>query len=132
MRTGLTSVLPPETDALITRIIGCALTVHRELGPGFLESIYANALAFELESQEIPSERERTVTVSYRGRLIGSQRVDLIVSETVIVEIKAVNRMDPLFQAKLISYLRAMKLRVGLLINFNVPLLKTGIDRIVV
>src|SRR5688572_19368370 len=94
------SVLPEETDALITRIIGCALTVHRELGPGFLESIYSTALGFELDAEGIPYERECQVTVSYRGRTIGGQRVDFIVSNTVILEIKAAARLDPVFQAK--------------------------------
>ena len=132
MRAGSISALSPEADALITRIIGCALTVHRVLGPGFLESIYAAALAYELEAADIPFERERSVAVNYRGRLIGGQRVDFIVSNTVILEIKAVSRMDPVFQAKLISYLRTTELRAGLLINFNLPLLKEGIKRIVI
>jgi len=132
MREGTVSVLSAETDALITRIIGCAIRVHRELGPGFLESIYSAALAFELESAQIPFEREKPITVHYRGLAISGQRVDFIVQSTVIIEIKATNRIDPVFQAKLISYLRTTGLRVGLLINFNVPLVKDGIKRIVV
>lgn len=127
-----TTVLALETDALITRIIACALVVHRELGPGFMESIYSTALGFELEAEGIPFERERSVTVGYRGRAIGGQRIDFIVSNTVILEIKAVNKLDPIFQAKLISYLRTTGLRVGLLLNFNTPLLKEGIRRFVV
>jgi GxxExxY protein len=126
------SVLPPETDELITRIIGCALNVHRQLGPGFLESIYSTALGFELEAEGIPFERERSLSVIYRGHSIGGQRVDFIVRNTVILEIKAAARLDPVFQAKLISYLRTAGLRVGLLMNFNAPLLKEGIKRIVV
>ena len=127
-----TSVLPLETDDLITRIIGCALTVHRALGPGFLESIYSAALAYELECAGILFERERTITVRYKELKIGGQRVDFVVGNSVILEIKAVSRMDPVFEAKLISYLRTTGIRAGLLINFNVPLLKQGIDRIVV
>ena len=126
------SVLSSETDALITRIIGCALVVHRELGPGFMESIYSTALGFELEAEGIPFERERQIAVSYRGRPIGGQRVDFIVDNVVILEIKAVSRLDPIFQAKLISYLRTTGLRAGLLLNFNTPLLKEGIRRFVV
>lgn len=125
------SVLSPETDALITRIIGCALAVHRELGPGFLESIYSAALSIELTDEGIPFERERPITVNYRGRQIPGQRVDFIVGSTVIVEIKAVARLDPVFQAKLISYMRTTGLRAGLLINFSSPLLKEGIRRFV-
>lgn len=131
MKTTSKSVLPPETDALIARIIGCALMVHRELGPGFLESIYVAALAIELTDEGIPFERERPVVVRYRGRLIPGQRVDFIVSNTVILEIKAVAALDPIFQAKLISYLRTTGLRVGLLMNFNSRLLKEGIKRVV-
>ncbi len=126
------SVLPEETDALITRIIGCAITVHRELGPGFMESIYSAALCLELEANRIPFELERPIAVSYRGHPIGGQRVDFIVDDAVILEIKAVARLDPVFQAKLISYLRTTGLRVGLLMNFNTPLMKEGIKRFVV
>jgi GxxExxY protein len=126
------SVLPPETDLLITRIIGCAITVHRELGPGFMENIYGTALAFEFTAAGIPFDRERSITVSYRGHLIGGQRVDFIVADAVIVEVKAVARFDPVFQAKLISYLRTTGIRAGLLMNFNTLLMKDGIRRFVV
>lgn len=126
------SVLPPETDDLITRIIGCALKVHRGLGPGFLESIYSTALAYEFKADGIPFERERAVTVAYKELRIGGQRVDFIVGNSVIVEVKAIGRFDPIFEAKVISYLRTTGLRAGLLINFNKTLLKEGINRIVV
>jgi GxxExxY protein len=132
MREGTVSVLPAEIDRLITRIIGCVIVVHRELGPGFLETIYSTALAFELQAAGITYEREKPITVNYRGCLISGQRVDFVVADSVILEIKAIARVDPIFQAKLISYLRTMGLRVGLLINFNVPLVKDGIRRIVV
>jgi GxxExxY protein len=127
----ISSTLPPETEEVIDRVIGCAVTVHRHLGPGFLESIYATAMALELAAAGLPFERERAVAVNYRGTLIGGQRVDLIVANSVIVEIKAVARLDPVFQAKLISYLKTTGLRAGLLINFNMPLLKEGLKRIV-
>jgi GxxExxY protein len=126
----ISSTLPPETEEVIDRVIGCAVTVHRHLGPGFLE-IYATAMALELAAAGLPFERERAVAVNYRGTLIGGQRVDLIVANSVIVEIKAVARLDPVFQAKLISYLKTTGLRAGLLINFNMPLLKEGLKRIV-
>ena len=126
------NALPQETNDLITRIIGCAIRVHSELGPGFLESIYASALAIELESSRIQFEREKPITVRYRGEAIAGQRLDFVVADKVILEIKAAARVDPIFQAKLISYLPATKLRAGLLINFNVPLVKEGIKRIVV
>jgi GxxExxY protein len=126
------STLPQVTDELITRVIGCAITVHRIQGPGFLESIYATALAVELSLQGIPFERERSIVVNYRGTPIPGQRVDLIVGDLVVVEIKAVARLDPIFEAKLLSYLRTTKLRVGLLINFNAPVLKDGLKRMVI
>lgn len=131
MALRLSSNLPDETEALINRIIGCALIVHRELGPGFLESIYSTALCLELAAAGIPFERERSIDVNYRGTLISGQRLDLLVSNLVIVEIKATMKSDPIFQAKLISYLRTTGVRAGLLINFNVPLLKEGVKRIV-
>jgi GxxExxY protein len=127
----ISSTLPQETEAVVERVIGCALTVHRQLGPGFLESIYAAAMALELTAAGLPFERERAVAVNYRGTLIGGQRVDLIVANAVLVEIKAVARLDPVFQAKLISYLKTTGLRAGLLINFNTALLKEGLKRIV-
>ena len=131
MAVAVFSTLPEETEALLQRIIGCALKVHRQLGPGFLESVYTEALFIELEVQGIPFERERAVVVTYRHRKIPGQRVDLIVGGAVIVEIKSVARLDPLFQAQLISYLRTTGLRAGLLVNFNSELLKDGLKRIV-
>jgi GxxExxY protein len=132
MTLHVTSTLPEETEETISRVIGCAMTVHRELGPGFLESVYATALCLEMTANGLPYERECSVAVNYRGTLIGGQRIDLIVADAVIVELKAVTRVDPVFQAKLISYLRTTGLRAGLLINFNAPLLKEGLKRIVV
>ena len=126
------SVLSSETDALITRIIGCAIRVHSELGPGFLETIYASALEVEFAHEGIAFEREKPIVVRYRDEVIAGQRLDVVVNGQVILEIKAANRLEPVFQAKLISYLRATKMRVGLLINFNMPLVKDGIKRIVV
>ena len=128
----ISSTLPEETESVVTRVIGCALTVHRVLGPGFLEGIYATALSIELSVNGIAFERERAIVVNYRGIAIPGQRVDFVVADSVIVEIKSVARLDPIFQAKLISYLRTTGLRVGLLINFNSMLLKEGLKRIVV
>jgi GxxExxY protein len=88
------STLSPETDALLARIIACAIAVHRALGPGFLEVIYATALAIELTAAGIPFERERSIVVTYRGIPITGQRVDFVVANEVILEIKAVTRMD--------------------------------------
>jgi GxxExxY protein len=127
----VSSTLPTDTESIVSRVIGCALAVHRELGPGYLESIYASALALELTANSLAFERERAVSVNYRGTLIPGQRVDFIVANAVIVEIKSVSRLEPIFQAKLISYLKTTGLRAGLLINFNTALLKEGLKRLV-
>ena len=127
----IASDLPAETEEIVSATISCALAVHRTLGPGFLESIYATALSMDLAAKGIPFERERAIWVEYRGVRIPGQRVDFIVADAVIVEVKSVARLDPIFQAKLISYLRTTGLRAGLLINFNSMLLKEGLKRIV-
>jgi GxxExxY protein len=125
------SALPEATESLVTRTIDCAFRVHSQLGPGFLENLYARAMCVELAAAGMSVERERIVLINYRGVPIGHHRLDLVVSGEVVVELKAVARLDPVFQAQVISYLRAARLRVGLLINFNAPVLKSGIKRIV-
>ena len=127
----IASDLPNETEEVISEIISCALTVHRALGPGFLENIYATALSIELSTRGVAFERERAISVEYRGTPIPGQRIDFIVAQSVIIEVKSVARLDPIFQAKLISYLRTTGLRAGLLINFNSMLLKEGLRRVV-
>ncbi len=112
-------------------IIGCAIEVHRNLGPGLLESIYENALCYELDANDIPFERQVTVPVIYKGQQLGEHRLDILVENQGIVELKAVDRMDPIFEAQLLSYLRVTGKKVGLLINFNVPVLKRGIKRMI-
>jgi GxxExxY protein len=113
-------------------VIGGAIEVHRQLGPGFLERIYKDALCIELLARGISFERERAVVVRYRDVPIPGQRIDLIVGGQVIVELKAAVRVDPISEARLISYLRTTGLRLGLLMNFNAHTLKDGLKRIVV
>lgn len=113
------------------RIIACAIAVHRELGPGLLESLYEAALAIELANNGIPLRRQVTIPVTYKGHPIGEHRLDLWVAERVVVEVKAVDRPDPVFEAQLITYLRLTGSRTGLLLNFNNRLLKDGIKRLV-
>ena len=126
------SSLPAETDVLIERIIGCAIAVHRELGPGFIEKIYQRALCLELEAQRIAFECEKEIIVRYGGHEIPGQRLDLLVGGQVIVENKAVRMFDSFHEAQLLSYLKTTGLRAGLLINFHARLLKDGgIRRIV-
>jgi GxxExxY protein len=124
--------IPPETEVVASHIIGAGIEVHRTLGPGFLEAIYQQALCLELDARGIRFERERAVAVHYRGHAIPGQRVDLIVENAVLVELKAATRTDPMLEAKVISYLRTTGLRLGLVLNFNSRTLKEGIKRIVV
>jgi len=119
------------TNEITGEIISACITVHRELGPGLLETFYQRALAFELSVRGVSHDVERTFPVTFRGLVLGHQRIDLVVDERVIVELKAVDRIGPVHVAQAISYLRATGLHVALLINFNVPVLKAGIRRIV-
>jgi GxxExxY protein len=112
------------------QIIGCAIEVHRTLGPGLLESIYEKALCFELQSRGIKVHAQLAIPVVYKGQSLGEHRLDLLVEDQVIVELKAVDRLDPVFHAQVLSYLRLTGKHIGLLINFNVPVLKDGIKRI--
>jgi GxxExxY protein len=112
-------------------VIGSAITVRRTLGPGFLESIYRQAICLEFDARRMTYERERRVRVTYRGVPLSAQRLDLLVNELVVVELKAVSRIEDIHRAQLISYLRTTGLRAGLIINFRVRLLKGGIHRIV-
>jgi GxxExxY protein len=120
-----------EVDDLARKVIGAAIEVHRALGPGYIESVYEEALACEIRLNNIPYERQVKVTVSYKGHHVGEGRLDLLVSEILPVELKAVEAFAPIHQAQLISYLKMTGLQLGLLINFNVPLLKQGIKRVI-
>jgi GxxExxY protein len=123
--------LDSRTEALVTATIDCAMIVHRSLGPGFLERAYERALQVELAAQGLLFDAQREVTVTYRDTQLMAQRVDLIVGGSVLVEIKAVARIEPIFVSQVVSYLKATGLRVGLLINFNSVLLRDGLRRIV-
>lgn len=121
-----------DHDQLISnKVIGCAIDVHRQLGAGLLESAYQTALCLELAHKGIGFDRQRLCPLEYRGVVVGEYRPDLIVENTVVVEIKSVLRMEPVFTAQLLTYLRITGLRVGLLMNFNQSVLKDGIKRVV-
>ena len=122
--------LSPEQEAIVSETISCGIAVHRELGPGFKESIYHRAFRLELESRNIPYESDKAILVKYREWSIPGQRVDLIVADTVLVELKAVPRLRTLHRYQVQSYLRTLKLQVGLLMNFNATLLKNGLQRV--
>ena len=121
--------LPDATEALIREIIRCCIAVHRALGPGLLEVIYARALAVELRANGIAFARERAFPVLYRGELLCEHRLDFIVAGEVVIEVKAVEALAPIHHAQLLNYMRLAKCRAGLLINFNVPVLKDGVRR---
>jgi GxxExxY protein len=116
---------------LTERIIECAIEVHRHLGPGLLESIYESALCFELTASGLAFKRQIGVPLYYKGMLLSEHRPDLLVSDLVIVEIKAVERLDPIHIAQVLTYLRVTGLRVGLLLNFNSAILRKGIRRVI-
>jgi GxxExxY protein len=111
-------------------IIGSAIEVHRQLGPGLLESVYGACLQDELAQRGIPYAREVPIQIRYKGRVLQTgYRADLIVDDKVLLELKAVEEVQPIHEAQLLTYLRLSRLRVGLLINFNVRVLKDGIRR---
>lgn len=125
------SSLPVDTERVITRVIGCGIAVHRALGPGYLESIYRRAMCIELSCQGLAYDVERPLRVVYRGITIPGQRVDLLVEGVVVVELKCVKRFDEIHDAQLVSYMKTAGVRAGLLINFQVPLLRNGLRRFV-
>ena len=111
-------------------IIGAAIRVHRALGPGLLESAYCACLCYEVHEANLQFDADRPLPLHYKGvRIDCAYRADLIVASSVVVEVKAVERFDPVHEAQLLTYLRLKGKRVGLLINFNVPVLKDGIYR---
>jgi len=120
-----------HANEMSRRVIGAAIEVHRVLGPGFLESVYESALAIELEHQGIPFLRQVPIELGYRGKPVGEGRVDLLVDHCLVVELKAVEKLIPLHQQQLLSYLKVTNHRLGLLINFNVEVLRQGIRRVV-
>jgi len=127
----LPSPLSDEAEQAMTETIGCAIAVHKALGPGFLESIYKKAMHIEMTARGIPFESEKAVKVRYRDELIPGQRVDLIVRGVIVVELKAIKCFDEIHRAQVISYLKTTGLSGGLLINFHAPVLKAGLKRIV-
>jgi GxxExxY protein len=106
-------------DAITDKIIACAIEVHRQLGPGLLEQTYETAMCVELTGAGVAFKRQASFSVIYKGSQIGEHRADLIVESAVVVELKSVERYDPVFMAQVLTYLRCTGLRVGLLINFN-------------
>ena len=119
-------------NVLTDQIIGCAIEVHRHLGPGLLESVYEECLCYELGQIGLRFERQVHLPVIYKGvKLDCGYKLDLVVEESVVVELKSIEDVTPLHHAQLLTYLKSSNKKVGLLINFNVPILKNGLKRIV-
>ena len=121
-----------ERDPLTQAVIGAAIEVHREMGPGLLESVYQACLEHELRLRGIPFERQVRLPIVYKGTLVADDLImDLYFPGRLVVELKAVDKLDPIHEAQLLTYLRLSKTHVGLLINFNVRFLKDGLKRMV-
>jgi len=120
-----------ELDALAKGVVDAAFKVHKALGPGLLESAYQACMEIELERRGVPFAVQELLPISYEGvRIEGAYRIDLLVGGKLVVELKAVEKLLPVHQAQILTYLRLTGLRLGLLINFNAPLIKDGIKRI--
>jgi GxxExxY protein len=132
MKLRLPSTLPDDVEDLVQRTIGCLITVHRELGSGMNEGVYAAATQIELSEHRIRFEAEKLLPVRYHGHLVGEHRVDLLVEDRLVVELKTVERLHPTHISQVVTYLRLTGVSIGLLVNFNVPFLREGLRRIVV
>jgi len=120
-----------DLDRLTEAVIGAAINVHRELGPGFLESTYEEAMALELDAAGLSARRQAMFPILYKGRVVGEPRLDFLVENQLVVELKAVETVQRVHMAQVMSYLKATQLRLGLLINFQVVSLVQGVRRVV-
>ena len=124
--------IPSKINAIGTRIVDSAIKVHKALGPGLLESVYEECMAYELGRRNLSVERQMSVPIQYDSNTLKTPlQLDLLIHKSVIVELKSVEKMNPIFESQLMTYLRLTGLRLGYLINFNVPLVKNGIKRMV-
>ena len=120
-----------SVERLVRDVIGVANEVHRTLGTGYRESVYEEALCVELALRNVPFRRQADVSVCYKGQLVGSGTMDIVVGDALVVELKAVEALAPIHTAQVLSYLKATKHRIGLLINFNAVTLREGLKRVV-
>ena len=125
------SLMNLSSNSLSEKIIGVAIDVHGELGPGLLESTYEACLAYELNTKNIKFERQVSIPINYKNSVIheNAYRIDFLVEKEIIIEVKAVEMLVKVHESQLLTYMRLSKIHVGLLINFNVPLLRNGIKR---
>jgi GxxExxY protein len=120
-----------ELNELSYRVIGAAIEVHRLLGPGFLETVYEEAICVELAVRGVPFSRQVPIGLKYKERTVGEARIDLLVDDRLVVELKTVERLAPIHVAQTLSYLKVTRLCLGLIINFNVTTLPRGIKRVI-
>ena len=126
-----TIIIPTNIDRLAKEAVDAAYHVHREFGPGLLETAYRQCLAYELTTRGIPVEQEKQVPLVYKGlRIDAGFRADLVLAGSLLLELKAVELLLPVHEAQIITYLKVLNFRLGLPINFNVPLVKQGIHRV--
>lgn len=130
MNWGSYTPIPQEVEQAATTCVDCGMTVHRILGPGFKEPIYEEAFRLELHSRGVAFEAEKAILVRYKSWEIPGQRVDLLVAGVLLVEIKALPKLLRIHQSQVLSYLKTMDLRLGLLMNFGGPLFKDGLKRV--
>jgi len=131
MRTFPQKSASEQDDPLTRRIIACAIEVHKRLGPGLIEKLYKESMAIEMELCGLKAEKNVRIAVEYKGKPIGEYFIDLLVEDAVILELKSVERHDPVFEAQILSYMKLTGKKVGLLINFNSKMVKDGIKRFV-
>ena len=124
--------IPEYLNDIGKEIVDAALTVHKEMGPGLLESVYEECMEFELKSRGLEVRRQAEVPIEFKGNRLGTPlRCDMLVEDSVIIELKSVETVHPIFVTKMMRYLRLTNLRLGYLVNFNVVLIKDGIKRYV-
>jgi GxxExxY protein len=126
------SPLPAKLESLATEVLDCCFCVHKAMGPGLLEAVYEHCLLHELTSRQLHARRQVALPVMYKGtRIESGYRIDILVENSLVVELKSVAELLPIHQAQLSTYLRLSGCRVGFLVNFNVTLFKSGVRRIV-
>lgn len=124
------SEIPPELDRIGKEIVDCAFMIHREMGPGLLESIYQDCFEIVLAKKNLAFERQKPIYLNFLGETVKDPfKLDVLVEGKVIIELKSVDKMNPVFEAQLMSYMKLSNCRLGYLINFHVPLIKDGIFR---
>ena len=122
--------IPDALNSLTEQVIGCAIEVHRELGPGLLESAYDGAFCVELALRQLKFLRQLESPVAYKGHVVGTYRLDFLVEDSLVVELKSVERLEYVYVSQVLTYLKGTGKRLGLILNFNVPVMKAGIRRV--